>query len=583
MSATEKNEVGNMDFHEKPLICMVDMNIETIELLKSKKYNVTSASIGSPIVVNHENSESANWISLNHDIPDNFHEFDVVVIDFCEEKNLVPYQKAAHGYSICGDYNFLYSAYPERIFSPRLDSLKYLGDKINDLLEKNAIVIVFSGSYESTEYRTIKKVNGKNQWGPTLERSTSDLYKGFPDYISRSGKKIKAAEDNHQYSGLIAKHFKGAQYKLAFKHPTAYHYVERYHYEISDFEPIALNERDEVVAYSHAINKGVVFVFPQVINKGEFLVDVFSGVLADKYPQIFPVDEQFSWLESEDYLVPGQKELIDKRSVLEKQYLKSVIDNDARINQLKAEYAFLQNLLSETGDELVEAVAHYLKWLEFDFVVNQDHLSKGVLEEDLQVGYGEKLIVVEVKGIGGTSTDKACSQITKIKNRRMKERNSFDVFGLYIVNHERYTSPKNRMNPPFTDHQLEDAVLDERGLLTTYQMYQAYFLIVDGILTKDEVKRKLLDYGLVTLVPENLVYLGVPSELLMKNTVAVVNLLNNTISVGDAVVVKKNGSYKKMKVMSLQVNSIDVESASGVEVGIKVDGKIENRSEFYLL
>lgn len=238
--------------------------------------------------------------------------------------------------------------------------------------------------------------------------------------------------------------------------------------------------------------------------------------------------------------------------------------------------------MSETGDKLVEAVAHYLEWLEFDSVVNQDHLSQGVLEEDLQVEFGEKLIVVEIKGIGGTSTDKACSQITKIKNRRMKIRKSFDVFGLYIVNHERYISPRARKNPPFTDHQLEDAILDERGLLTTYQMYQAYFLINDGILSKEEVRNKLLGYGLVTLVPENLVCLGLPSELLMKNTVAVVDLLDNEINVGDVVVIKKNGSYKKMKVVSLQVDSRDVDKASGVQVGIKVDGKIENRSEIFL-
>lgn len=279
MSATEKNEVGNMDSHEKPLICMVDMNIEAREVLKSKNFNVTSASVGNPVFVNHDSSESAKWISLNHDLPENFHEFDVIVIDFCEERKLVPYKKASHGYSICESYNFLYSAYPEKIFDPRLDSLKYLGEKIDDLLGKMAIVIVFSGSYESVEYRTIRKADGKNKWGPTIARTSSALYRGFPAYINRSGKKIKAAEDNSQYSDLIAKHFKGAQYKLAFKHPTSYDHGRHEHYEISDFEPLALNERDEVVAYSHAVNQGVVFVFPQVINKGEFLADFFQACL----------------------------------------------------------------------------------------------------------------------------------------------------------------------------------------------------------------------------------------------------------------------------------------------------------------
>ncbi|NNB31945.1 hypothetical protein [Pseudomonas fragi] len=582
MSAMEKNEVENIKFNEKPLICMVDMNVESVKLLESKNFNVTSASVGNPIFVNNNSESSARFIALNHNISESFHEFDVVVIDLCGEQERVPYRTPSDDYSICENYNFLYSSYPEKVFDPRPESLSFLGREVDVLLGKMAIVIVFAGQFSTAEYRTVKKAGGKSKFASVVTRATSDLYDGFPTCINRSGRRIKAAGEENIYSVLVGKYFNDAQYKLAFEHPTRFDSRRYAHYKVPEFAPIALNERDEVVSYSHKINNGVVFVFPQINNKGEFLAELFSSVFAEEYPQIFPVNEQFSWLDSGDYLVPGQKELMDKRVILEKQYLNNIEKNNADIELLKSEYGFLLDLVSETGDKLVEAVAHYLEWLEFDSVVNQDHLSQGVLEEDLQVEFGEKLIVVEIKGIGGTSTDKACSQITKIKNRRMKIRKSFDVFGLYIVNHERYISPRARKNPPFTDHQLEDAILDERGLLTTYQMYQAYFLINDGILSKEEVRNKLLGYGLVTLVPENLVCLGLPSELLMKNTVAVVDLLDNEINVGDVVVIKKNGSYKKMKVVSLQVDSRDVDKASGVQVGIKVDGKIENRSEIFL-
>ena len=71
--------------------------------------------------------------------------------------------------------------------------------------------------------------------------------------------------------------------------------------------------------------------------------------------------------------------------------------------------------------------------------------------------------------IGGTSKDEECSQIFKIKSRRMKELKRFDVFGLYIVNHQKHLPPLNRENPPFTENQIQDAINDERGLLTTWQ------------------------------------------------------------------------------------------------------------------
>ena len=124
------------------------------------------------------------------------------------------------------------------------------------------------------------------------------------------------------------------------------------------------------------------------------------------------------------------------------------------------------------------------------------------------------LLVIEIKGIGGTSTDGQCSQIEKIKNRRMQERRNFDVFGLYIVNHQRYQPPLLRENPPFKREQIQDAENDKRGLLTTWQLFNLYFSIKNGCISKEEARKALLKYGLIEFSPQNCVSLGEPVKIL---------------------------------------------------------------------
>lgn len=273
---------------------------------------------------------------------------------------------------------------------------------------------------------------------------------------------------------------------------------------------------------------------------------------------------------------------MQKRQFLIDQFSSGIKKNEIDVLAVKNEYGFLRDLISQTGEILVEAVATYFRWLGFDSVVDYDDVAEEVFEEDLQVLHGEKLLVVEVKGIGGTSTDQACMQISKIRNRRMKQRESFEVYGLYVVNHQRYLPPSSRQNPPFTAHQLSDAVSDDRGLITTYQLYQAYFLIRDGVLKKDDIKDQLLGYGLLDLAPSNLSSLGVPLEYFSKGTVIVVDLGAGSLSIGDEIVVRKDASYKKLTVESLKIDGVEVSCASGVVVGIKINAKVSNNSEVFI-
>lgn len=79
-------------------------------------------------------------------------------------------------------------------------------------------------------------------------------------------------------------------------------------------------------------------------------------------------------------------------------------------------------MLTETGDSLVNNVKQYLEWLGFDNVQSMDEeVKEGEdFQEDLQIRLdNNELLIIEVKGLYGTSKDNECSQISKIELRRI--------------------------------------------------------------------------------------------------------------------------------------------------------------------
>jgi hypothetical protein len=331
-------------------------------------------------------------------------------------------------------------------------------------------------------------------------------------------------------SPLLEKHIGALTYGATFSHPRI-----RQDGEIKadpKLFPLLINERDEIVSYAHFIGQSLIFVFPDVEDRLGFLGELFNTYLPEIKPALFPFHGQFGWLEDGEYLLPGEQELIDQREQVENGYRECVGRIEESVVELRSRYKFLTDMISGSGDELVSAVVEYLKWLGFESVVNLDTTNPELLEEDIQVDCGDRFLVIEVKGIGGTSTDKDCSQVSKVRFRRAEQRRKFDVFGLYIVNHQRYMPPRSRSNPPFSNRQIRDAELDNRGLLTTYELYKAYFLIEADILSKALVRESIFGTGLVTFSPTNLTSIGCPDEFFKGGEVAIVNLKDTLIRQG---------------------------------------------------
>jgi len=220
--------------------------------------------------------------------------------------------------------------------------------------------------------------------------------------------------------------------------------------------------------------------------------------------------------------------------------------------------------------------------LGFENAVEKDKSAEnGLFEEDIQIDLGEKgLLIIEVKGINGTSKDAECSQIHKIKHRRCKERNKFDVFALYIVNNEKNIEPLKRTIPPFNEIQIKDAINDERGLLSTWQLFNLYFNIENGFITKEQARNYLLKFGLINFIPD-LIDLGKPDKFYKSNTVVCLKINNLEIKVGDYLIYELDGRYYKEKIMEIQENKESKQMVYNGSFGFKLSNKIPNVKQLY--
>lgn len=386
--------------------------------------------------------------------------------------------------------------------------------------------------------------------------------------------------NNGELNNFLEKFNKDFTYQNIFFHPTIWHSDK----QIPDprFYTIIENLNNEIVSYVYLTEKHAVFVFPVLKDNSEFIVSFLNSIAPSIKPALFPYSTKNQWTENDIYALPNQKKLIEEREQVEQEFKKLIEKKNNEIVLNNNKYSFLHKILTGTGDELVSAIIKFLEWLGFENVKDMDTEAGEIKEEDIQIENNKGLLVIEVKGIGGTSKDSECSQISKIKYRRAKERGKFDVFGLYIVNHQKHIPAVDRENPPFTKEQIQDAVNDERGLLTTWTLFNLYYDIQDGILSKEEAKENFYKYGLILFPPRNIIFIDTIHEIFVKGEVFILNLNETTIKVGDTLFIEKNGKFQELTIIEIRLNDKIVREAKNGEVGIKGTKKVSKNSKVWV-
>lgn len=563
-----------------PKICLVDTAPDVSALLIQKLYDCTTATLGGEVKTPKNRAGMQTYLRPLVMLPPNLHEFHVVVVDLAKTDGIDESEARAELKTTSGKTAYaLVSSYPEQVFNSKGFGATRISKAIEDVLKKRSAIVIFAAENEKIRYDLAEI----GIHGPSLvdqfDCETLRLCSGIKEFNNKFGKTIELYKEETRFHSFIGKYLKDAHYEVTFPHPMVWKNGNSKPDE--RFFPILANAGGEIVGYVMSVDEGAVFVLPQLARKAEFLVEFFDN-LAGVFPDVFPYNGMFAWLDDGSHPLPGEEEIREQRAAIEAQYITDVAENETAIANLKSEFSFLRVMLSGTGDELVEAVREYFVWLDYSSAKAMDEHSEDTLEEDIQIELEPGLLVVEVKGIGGTSKDKECAQISKIKNRRQEERKAWDVSALYIVNHQRYVAPKLRMNPPFTPNQIKDALLDKRGLITTYQLYNAYFDILRGLISKDDVRNQLLGFGHVKIAPPELTEIGVVDEVFQNGRVVILQLDEATVSIGSKLYILKNDVYETRNVIGLQLDGVPADRASGGEFGIQVDAAIKKGSRIFI-
>jgi hypothetical protein len=567
---------------ERPRICCLDLDADAIWKLKGLGANIYNGTLGSKVRVPNTKRREAHHLLLNYDFPTNLHEYDVVIINLAGGE-IIDYKPQDHSretHTGKSSMNLL-SSYPETLFDPRPMASTILGVKLNEIKNRQFLVIVFSSGAYEVDYEPVVIKEGYEERQTINTCNIYSFWNHIPCSEAKFGTEINTVKMQGDLFSLLDKYKIGSSYNQTFYHPNI---IENNQY-VQDGKYVALmkNLNADIISYCEIDNNKNLFILPQFKDKTNFLIDFISKVAPTIYPKIFPYSTTFGWKHEKDYWLPNHSTLIEKKIGIQKDFERKIAEIDDDLEQNLTKYSFLHALISETGEVLVKSLISYFQWLGFEKVVDYDETSSksGVLEEDIQIELNNGILIIECKGIGGTSTDSDCSQISKIKHRRCRARGKFDVFALYIVNHQRHMPPLKRQNSPFTDHQIQDAENDERGLLTTWQLFNLYFEIESEIITKEEARETILDFGLIDFRPKDIAFVYEPTELFGDRTICIVNVDGLELNVNEILLIEKNGKFENATILDIQENGKSIKKAIQGEFGIKLNKSIEKKSTIW--
>ncbi len=339
-----KQDETDTPLHETPMVCLFDCAEETENELRKLKFSSFSGSLGAEIEVNNAARET-KLLRLNRNSPDNLHEYDVVVLDFTNKKRK-KYEPNEHDLgNVSGSkaYAFI-SRYPEQIFNPIPYSVFLISREIAELASKKSIVIAFLESEDEVEYDLIEITPRGNNSAGRKTLSSLNFYHSIPSHSYRNGRKVLIPKGRSKLSALLEKHLDNIEYNVVFNHPTKW--IDNEYQNAPNFIPLLANERDEIISYAHFQDELLILVFPNILQRASFVSELFKTYLPEIMPELFPYHGEFGWLDNGEYLLPGEKALIEKRTEIEQKYEVDVRKNETQIGELKTKYKFLSDLLS---------------------------------------------------------------------------------------------------------------------------------------------------------------------------------------------------------------------------------------------
>ena len=562
--------------YPEPKILLMNIDSSVGEHLRAKGFNIDAGSFGNRYRVSETSSRRLYEVRGNAEIPKYYAEKQIVVIDLNSEITDEP----QNNIFLDGEGNPFMMTSRLGIIDPRPINMSLLQNDFDRIYQNKGIFIIFAS--------TTTAINGENFNNNIniydIKYHTWSFLSIFNPYFAKEqiGAEIVLSLQDGIMGNFLLKYLPSSEYLCKF---------ELHSYLIEKFLLFAKNKFDDIVSgviepKDGNDKSGLIFLFPQIKNKAEFLAEFLSDVLPQITPNLFPHHEGKKWVYHPEYeLEPVLKRKAEIQQI-QSQAESRIAQLEAEIEKERQQHQYMYDLLTETGDNLVSAVKQTLEILGFKGVVDADeqianeNKSKNK-DEDLQITLEDgTLILTEVKGLTGKSSDGDVLQVSKHLVPRMRQLNKTNIRGLFIVNHQRNLRPSDRISGKdnlFNQSVLETSETVGFGLMTTWNLYKILRNFQKLGWIYEQVKPLFIQNGFIEPIPVHYQYIGTIDEYWKKNNAIGVNLAESVeLHKGDKIAYEFDIEFEEQVVESLQIDKTSVEIAragqlAGIEIGISTE------------
>ncbi|MEH2074395.1 MAG: hypothetical protein V7K57_08375 [Nostoc sp.] len=563
-----------MPKYQHPKILFLDMPEDAAKVLEAKGYNVSVGSLGEPYKVKQKN----DFFPLCHtsSLPHDYKEQEIIVIDMC--------------------YDLRYASIKEDIKEPQdgidewwVDHRQgYVNPRpfwsysverdFDRILNTGGVFVIFADALEIQNYYLGYK--NYSVFQPKLERNSNNWnfltmlgdqahYKIGNDH----GAMLNFPQEHTKNSpiiSLLSEHLEEATYNCTLSIGS---------WLKQEWLPLLKNKFGNDVAgliFPSDGRKGWIFILPNLKKKADFTTKLIEQILPEIVPSLFPEQEYASWIHRVEYTLPQVNRLhqniveIREKANLKVAVLEQEIENEQKTN------AYLFNLLTETGDALVQAIIKTLQILGFQQIkdADQELAMQGIEKqnrEDLQIHDYETTLLVEVKGIKGFPCDDDALAVQKYVVLRMREWKSVNIQGLTIINHQRHIPPLERDNTlPFRQEILDVAEEQQIGLLTTWDLHRLARSFVQNQWNHKQIKDLFYQVGRINILPSHYEFIGIIERFIESKEILGIKIEASSLRLGDRIAFKLPVIFEEQKCESLEFEKNLIQVA---EVGMLVGTK----------
>lgn len=532
--------------YPRPKVLLIDLPDDVNELVAAAGYHVTKGTFGSSW---SNDPPEGGWMPISVDtaLP-NHGEQEIIVADLATPALREPLQPRP----VPPGETALYVKLNRTVVDLRPIGMLWTRKDFQRSYEHGANFLLFASPEQADEFQLARRTYSSIESVETLDVTNWSLLTRLDDVSRPSSRGNELYPPSSGDAMFLTPYLATAEFACTLETWDTEHWV-----------PLAMNKYEETVAAALAPSEegmGWIFLLPRVSRKGQLIVDLLETVLPGVSPKLFPHSEGEQWTRRDDYELPEVRTLKQDLERVEEEARVKKAKLEQRIETVRQEWQFLNDLLTATGDDLVAPVKEALERIGFERVTDVDQqqgeegeAQRGLRREDLQVHDRSPVLLVEVKGVRGLPSESDALQVTKYVFPRAQEWQRVDVKGLSIVNHQRHLPALDRENRQvFTDDIVTTARASDFGLLTTWDLYRLVRNAVRLGWDSDVVMDVLYRTGRVHPVPSHYEQVAAV-EKVYERAHAVSLELCAPLAVGDRIAYEGHVDYHEEDVESLQL------------------------------